>query len=249
MMKSNEEKVNNNYQPEEKNPPHVVRTVKEMNPEEQPREKAEKYGCGNLTTVELWALILRIGSQGHPVTELCRQMMEQNDYSLHKLERRTRRELMKLKGIGGMKCTQVLAVMELIRRYCLEDIPKGEIITGSNQIYKRLGPQIGNLDHEEIWLLLLNRRNEVIKEMNITTGSSTASIFDIKKIIKHALLENAESLILTHNHPSGNLRPSPADDKITRDLNEACKIMNLIMLDHIIITHSGYYSYKDSGRL
>ena len=199
-----------------------MKTVKEMNPEEQPREKAERLGISSLTTPELWAILIRVGAQGMPVTELCREMMERNNYSLHRLERRSRNELRELKGMGEMKCTQVMAVMELIRRYCLEKFEPGDIITSSEQVYQRLLPRMGNLDHEEIWVIYLNRRNEVIKEIKHTIGSSVASIFDVKKILKNALLENAESLILAHNHPSGNLRPSVSDDYITRDLNQAC---------------------------
>ena len=237
-MKSYEEKENNK-----------ALTVKDMNPEDQPREKAEKFGCSHLTKAELWAIILRTGTPGYPVTELCHDLMETNEHSLHRLERRSRKEIMELKGIGGMKAIQIEAVMELIKRYCDEDIPPEEIITTSFQIYKRLKHHIGNLDHEQVWVVLLNRRNQVIKELQITSGTSIASLFDLKKIIRHALLERAEGIIMCHNHPSGNLRPSPQDDKITKDLAQSCKLMELNFLDHIIITHSGHYSYRDEGRL
>lgn len=224
-------------------------TVKEMSPEDQPREKAEKFGCENLTIPELWAIILRIGSQGIPVTDLCRELMERNDRSLHKLERRTNKELMELKGIGSMKCIQIKAVMELIKRYCNEDIPKDEQIVSSQQVFLRMRQIIGNLDHEEIWVLYLNRRNQVMKQMQLTTGTSVASIFDLKKVIKHALLENAEGVILCHNHPSGNLNPSQQDDAITKDLHEACKLMKLQLLDHVIVTANQHFSYRDAGRV
>ncbi|MDE6445177.1 MAG: hypothetical protein K2K64_12290, partial [Muribaculaceae bacterium] len=133
-----------------------VRTVKELDPDQQPREKAEKYGCGVLSVPELWALILRTGLTGLPITELCRNLMHQNDNSLHRLERRSRQELRSIKGIGNTKSVQVEAVMELIKRYCEEDIPLDEPITGSQQIFDRMKLKIGNLDHEEVWVLLLN---------------------------------------------------------------------------------------------
>lgn len=226
-----------------------VRTVKEMNPEEQPREKAEKLGCHCLSVAELWAIILRTGSQGLPITELCRQLMERNKNSIHKLERRTRREIMDLKGVGLTKCIQIEAVLELIKRYCNEEIPHDEAITTSSQIFRRMKLKIGNLDHEEIWVLLLNRRNQILKEIQLTSGTGTASLFDLKMVIKQALLENAESMILCHNHPSGSLVPSIQDDKITKDLHEACKIMKLNLLDHIIVTAGSYYSYRDSSHI
>ena len=226
-----------------------VRTVKEMDADDQPREKAEKLGCHVLTTPELWAIILRTGTPGYPITELCRDLMRMNDGSLHKLERRTRNEIMELKGIGITKCIQIEAVLEIIKRYCSEQIPSDDPIRHSAQIYERMKPFIGNLDHEEIWLLLLNRRNQIIKQIPLTSGTSNASIFDQRKAIKLALLENAESMILCHNHPSNSLNPSPQDDKLTSDLNLACKYMNLKLLDHVIVTSKGYYSYRDNEKL
>lgn len=226
-----------------------VKTVKEMDADQQPREKALKYGVEYLSVAELWALILRIGSQGYPITELCRDMMRNNDGSLHKLERRTLQELCEIPGIGEMKAIQVMAVMELIRKYCREDIPDDEPIRSSQQIYDRMRHKIGNLDHEQIWMLLLNRQNKVIKEIKLSSGTSTASVFETKRAIKIALLENAEGIILTHNHPSGALKPSPQDDNLTKDLKEASKYMGIRLLDHVIVTANGFYSYNDSNRL
>ena len=226
-----------------------VKTVKEMDADQQPREKAEKYGIQALSIPELWALILRTGSPGYPITELCRDMMRNNGGNLHCLERRTKQELCDMKGMGDMKATQVLAVMELIRHYCLEDIPIDDPIRSSVQIYERMKPKIGNIDHEEIWMLLLNRRNQIIKDIKMTSGTGTSSVFDVKQAIKLALLENAEGMILCHNHPSNSLRPSTQDDNLTKGLQEACKFMNIRMLDHIIVTASGFYSYNDSGKL
>ncbi|MCH5233042.1 MAG: DNA repair protein RadC [Muribaculaceae bacterium] len=233
------------YNPEYK----IPKTVKEMDADDQPREKAEKFGCGVLSVPELWAIILRTGTPGYPITELCRDLMRDNMGSLHRLERRTRNELRRLKGIGATKSIQVEAVMELIKRYCSEDIPQDECIRQSSQIYSRMRHKIGNLDHEEIWMLLLNRRNQVIREIGLTSGTSTSSIFDTKNAIKLALLENAESIILCHNHPSGSLNPSIQDDKLTRDFKAACDCMTIKLLDHIIVTSNGFYSYRDSSKL
>lgn len=230
-------------------PEKTVRTVKEMDADEQPREKAEKYGCRVLSIPELWALILRTGTPGYPITDLCRDLMKMNKGSLHRLERRTRQELMDLKGIGMTKCIQVEAALELIKRYCKEEIPEDEPIRHSNQIYERMRHTIGNIDHEEIWVLYLNRRNQIIKELKMTSGTSTASLFDLKVAIKHALLENADGLILCHNHPSGSKVSSPQDDKLTQELKTACNFMNLRFLDHVIVTANGFFSYQDSMKL
>ena len=230
-------------------PEKIVRTVKEMDEDQQPREKAEKYGVGVLSIPELWAIILRTGTPGYPITELCRDMMRDNNGSLHKLERRTKQELCEMRGIGNMKAIQILSVIELIKRYFHEDIPIEDPIRSSNQIYERMRHRIGNLDHEEIWMLVLNRQNKVVKEIKLTSGTSSSSVFDLKQAIKLALLENAEGMILCHNHPSGTLTPSPQDDKLTAELKEGCKFMNIRFLDHVIVTANGYYSYNDSSRL
>ena len=228
-----------------------VRTIKQMSEEERPRERAINHGIGSLTTAELLALILRTGQPGLPITELCRQLMDDNDNSLLRLERRSRSELMLTKGIGAAKALQVEAMMEVMRRYEHEITHKkiGSRIRSSEDIQRRMIHRIANLDHEEVWIMLLNRRNEVIKEFRLTSGSSVASVFDTKMIIKRALLEDAQGLVMCHNHPSGNMNPSVQDDNITRKLSEACKTMDIRMLDHVIVTVGGCYSYSDQGRL
>lgn len=230
-----------------------IPTIKEMAKDERPRERAVAHGIQSLTTAELLALILRTGQPGLPITDLCRQLMNDNDNSLLRLERRTRYELMLTKGIGDAKALQIEAMMEVMRRYLQESIDMStrqiDIIKTASMIHERMRYRIANLDHEEIWVLLVNRRNQVVKEFRLTTGSSTASVFDTKMVIKRALLENADGVILCHNHPSGTLRPSPQDDNITRKLQEACKTMDLRLLDHVIVAPTGFYSYADEGRL
>ncbi len=228
--------------------PSRPRTVKEFDPDDQPREKAEKHGCGVLSVPDLLAIILRTGVTGMPITELCREIMRQNGGRLHRLERRTRQELRSIKGIGLTKSIQIEAIMELMRRY-VEEEPEQELpITSSEQIFKRMQRKIGNLPHEEIWLLILSRANKVMREICLTRGTSTASLFDVRQAIKHAIMENAEAVVLVHNHPSGNTRPSDADDRITRDFKEACGFMKLRVLDHVIVAADSYYSYHDSAR-
>lgn len=231
----------------------TVCTIKQMEQDERPRERAINHGISSLTTAELLALILRTGQPGLPITHLCRQLMKDNDNSLLRLERRSRSELTLTKGIGEAKALQIEAMMEVMRRYQQEIIDKAtrrlDQIQTAKSIHDRMRGRIANLDHEEVWILLLNRRNEVIKEFRLTSGSSVASVFDTKMILKRALLEDAQGIVMCHNHPSGTLRPSPQDDSITRKLHEACKTMDLRFLDHVIITIGGYYSYCEEGRL
>ncbi|MDE6381049.1 MAG: DNA repair protein RadC [Muribaculaceae bacterium] len=236
----------------EGSPESPVQTIKQMASDERPRERAINHGIDSLTTAELLAIILRTGQPGLPITDLCRQLMGDNSDSLLRLARRSRKELMLTKGIGMAKALQIEAMMEIMKRYgreLTEKKPEAGILRSAESIHEFMRYRIANLEHEEVWILLLSRRNQVIKEFRLTSGSSVASIFDIKMIIKRALLEGAEGIAMCHNHPSGNLRPSPQDDNITRKLYAACQTMDLRMIDHVIISVEGFYSYSDNGRL
>ncbi|MDE6257258.1 MAG: DNA repair protein RadC [Muribaculaceae bacterium] len=224
-------------------------TVKDMDVDDQPRERALKYGITTLSTPDLWALILRTGLRGKPITELCRDLMRDNNQSLFNLERKTLKEIMGTKGIGTTKGLQILAAMEITRRYNREKVGEKYIVTSAQSIYDLMRCEIGNLPHEEIWAIYLGRRNDVILKKRITTGSAVASIFDIKSIVKEALLLEAQGIAMCHNHPSGNLTPSGADDQITRKMKEGAALLDLRFIDHVIVAPSGYYSYHDSGRL
>lgn len=226
-----------------------VLRVKEMDVDDQPRERALKYGISSLSTPDLWAIILRTGLQGMPITELCRRLMRDNHGSLFKLERRTLKEVMLTKGIGTTKGLQILAVMEIVRRYNREKLEQKFIVTSAQSVYDYLKSDLANKAQEEIWALFLDRKNQVITKYKSTSGSAVSTIFDLKTIMKEAILSDAQGVILCHNHPSGGLRPSVEDDKITRKMKEASLFMDMRMLDHVILTAEGFYSYADSGRL
>ncbi len=217
--------------------------------DEAPRERAEKHGVGVLTNSELWALILRTGMPGLPITTLTSNLMKANQNSLQMLARRNREELTVLDGVGMVKAIQVEAVFELARRYFREEALEKPVIRSSEDIYRHMVSIIGNLPHEEIWAIYLQRNNKIICERKITTGSGTASLFDVKKTLRNALTERAEAMVLCHNHPSGNLIPSPQDRDITRKTREACRALDIMFLDHLIVTSHGYYSFADKGDL
>lgn len=225
------------------------RTVKEFDSDDQPRERALKLGVGALSVADLWAIVLRTGTPGNPVTELCRDLMRANDGSLRRLERRDLKELTSIKGIGTTKAVQIQAVMELMRRYSAEEASDNPTVRSSADIFAIMRHKIGNLPHEEIWALLMNRRNEVLTLYRISEGGVASTVFDVKKLLKAALLEGCSSVALCHNHPSGALRPSQSDDAMTKRCKEACEATDLRLIDHLIVTSSSFYSYSDEGRL
>lgn len=222
--------------------------IHDLHADERPREKAIRNGFSSLTVPELFALILRTGTKGFNVVDICRELMRRNDNSLHLLQRRSIEEIMNIRGLGESKAVQVMATMELVRRFARETVPENPQILTSRDFFNVMAPEIGNLPHEEIWAGLLNRHNKLTNKVLMSRGGYTASVADLKMILKAALLENAQSIILIHNHPSGNIRPSTADDSITSKIFEACKILEINLLDHLIVTSDRYFSYRDEAR-
>lgn len=224
-------------------------TISEMDSDDRPFERAMKYGVKSLSTPDLWALILRSGRPNLPITTLCRTLMKLGGGTLHSLERRTQKELLEIDGIGPVKAAQIQALFQLIKNYMEETMAPRIQIRNSVDIYNVMLPKIGNLPHEEIWALYLNQGNKLTAALRVTSGTSVASILDLKKIMKHALLEDAQAMVLCHNHPSGTLRPSVNDDRITKTVKEGCTTLDIRLIDHVIVTANGYYSYSDSDKL
>lgn len=227
---------------------HIAK-VQELDPELRPQEKALKYGTEHLSTSELLALILRTGQPDLPITEITRRLMAANSDSLHILGRKSIKELMTTKGLGTVKALQVKAIMQLAIRYFNEDYTQAYRIRGSKDLADYMRPVLGSKSQEEIWIITLSRSNHIINRHMITRGSAVASVFDLKGCLKRALIDEAQGVILCHNHPSGNLAPSPQDDNITHLLMEGARSVDIRLLDHIIIAHTGHYSYADEGRL
>ncbi len=226
-----------------------VRAVKEMPADAKPQERAEKYGCAALSNAELLALILRVGQPGMPITDICNELMRACDGRLLVLDRLPRENLRNIPGVGAVRVLQIEALLELAKRYAKEPFAELTKLKTPEDIYKLMRFEIGNLAHEEIWILFLNQSNAVIDKQCITAGSAVASVFDLHKPLKLALLNNARALVMCHNHPSGTLVPSPQDEDITRRMASACKTLDLRLLDHLIITANGFYSFRDNGKL
>lgn len=224
-------------------------TVKEMAPDEQPREKMKRFGVSALSNSELFAIILRTGTTGYPITSLCRDLMRANDNLFLNLERKSREEIQAIKGVGETKSMQIEAVMEIVRRYQRERLGQRVKVTSSSVVFDVMRPEIANLPHEEMWAIFLNQANQIIGLFRASEGGTSATVCDIKKIIRQAILARAEGLILCHNHPSGNLMVSRQDDNVTQKMKEACATLDLRFLDHVVVTTEGFYSYRDSARI
>lgn len=227
-----------------------VKMIRDINPDERPREKASRHGFSVLTNAELLAIILRTGTVAMPITTICSNLFEACNNSFYQLMRKEESQLMMHDGIGPVKAQQILAIMELVKRFSDETMnSRPQIIRQSKDIFENLRYEIGNKSQEEIWILTLARNNRIIGRHALTRGSAVASVFDVKLVLKRALLDDAQAIVMAHNHPSGNLRPSPQDDAITKAMKNAASTLDIRLLDHLIITSSAYYSYADEGRL
>ena len=217
--------------------------------EDRPREKLLYRGIGSLTDAELIAILIGSGNNKESAVELSRRIMDYVKNNLNELGKLNIENLKSFKGIGDAKAISILAAMELGRRRNHSSALELNKITGSNDVAGYLRPLIGDLAHEEFWALFLNRQNKVIDSRKLSQGGITGTVIDVRLVLQMALEKHATSLIFAHNHPSGNLEASDADRKITKQLKDAGIIMDIPLLDHLIITQTGYFSFADEGLL
>jgi DNA repair protein RadC len=215
--------------------------------EDRPREKMLLKGIQSLSDSELLALLIGSGTRKASAVDLARQVLNMAGNNLDKLGKYSVSDLKKLKGIGQARAISIVAALELGRRRKVSDSPEEMKITGSADAFNLLGPMLADLSHEEFWVLLLNRSNKVIEKQKISQGGITGTVTDIRMILKIALDNLATSLILCHNHPSGNLQPSEADLSITRRIKESAALMDISVLDHLIIAGKSYFSLADEN--
>ncbi|MCM1110465.1 MAG: DNA repair protein RadC [Clostridium sp.] len=226
------------------------RRVSDMASDDRPREKALQYGVESLTDTELIAIALGSGIVGKSVIDVSREILASVGDNPALLRRMTLQKLQKqFKGIGPAKAVQLLAAIELgVRVQSRASYESFRPISSSKDIHAIMQAN-GNKPVEEMWALLLDRRNRLIRREMISRGGTAATVVDMKVIFAHALDHLANGIILVHNHPSGNLRPSPEDDRLTRRAADAAKLLDMRLFDHLIVTEEGYYSYADEGRL
>jgi len=215
--------------------------------EDRPREKLLSKGIHSLSDSELIALLIGSGTRNITAVELARQILSMADNSLDKLGKYAVTDLKKLKGIGQARAITIIAALELGRRRKLSDTPESNKISGSIDVFSLMHPLLSDLSYEEFWILILNRSNRVIDKRKISQGGITGTVTDVRMILKIAIENLATSLILCHNHPSGNLQPSDADISITHRLKDSATLMDISLLDHLIIAGKTYFSFADEN--
>ena len=213
-----------------------------------PRERLTKEGVEALSNQELLAILLRTGTRQASVFEIAQKVLS-NLSSLTDLKKMTLQELQSLSGIGRVKAIELQAMIELGNRIHKYETLEMESILSSQKLAKKMQQELGHKKQEHLVALYLNTQNQIIHQQTIFIGSATRSIAEPREILHYAIKHMATSLILVHNHPSGAVAPSRNDDQVTKLVKEACDLMGIVLLDHLIVSHSNYFSYREKTDL
>ncbi len=222
-------------------------TIKSWAEDDKPREKLMLKGRNTLSDAELLAILIGSGSRNETAVGLSKRILSSIDNNLNKLGKLSIDELCKFKGIGEAKAISIVAAMELARRRQTEKALEVKQILSSKQVFEIMQPIIGDLQHEEFWVLYLNNNKKLLYKMQLSKGGITATVVDMRMVFKTAFEQNATSIILVHNHPSGSLEPSEADKSITQKTQVAGKQLDILVQDHIIISENKHFSFKDNS--
>ncbi|WP_264566643.1 RadC family protein [Flavobacterium sp. N3904] len=215
--------------------------------DDKPREKLMLKGKNVLSDAELIAILIGSGSRNESAVDLSKRILASVDHNLNALGKLSIAQLINFKGIGEAKAISIIAAMELGRRRRGEEVVELTKITSSKAVFEVMQPIIGELPHEEFWVLFLNNSNKILFKTQLSKGGMTGTVVDVRIVFKIAFEQNATAIILTHNHPSGKLQASEADIQITKKIKTAGQQLDIPVLDHIIITEKGYYSFADEG--
>ncbi len=225
-------------------------SIKEWNEADRPREKMLSLGASALSNAELIAILIGSGNKEESAVQLSRRILHTVNDNLNNLAKRSIQQLTStFKGIGEAKAVTISAALELGKRREFTEKEQRSQIRCSQDIYNTLQAQLRDLPYEELWVILTNPSNMILKKLKISQGGINSTSADIRLILKAALLESATGIFLCHNHPSGNIQPSKQDNDLTSKVFKAAQIMNIRLLDHIILTDGNYFSYADEGVL
>jgi DNA repair protein RadC len=223
--------------------------IKSWAVDDRPREKLILKGKESLSDAELVAILLGSGSRDESAVGLAKRILASINHNLNKLGKLSIADLTKFKGIGDAKAITIITALELGRRRRLEEALELPKITSSKAVFEQMQPLIGELQHEEFWILYLNNSNKIVAKSQQSKGGLTGTIVDVRLVLKKALELNVTAIILSHNHPSGKLKPSNADKLLTNKLKIASETMDIKVLDHVIITENDYFSFADENLL
>lgn len=224
-------------------------TIKDWAVEDRPREKMQKKGIGSLSDAELIAILLRSGNSDETAVTVAQRLLTLAQNNLNELGKFSLHQITQIKGIGEAKAITVLAALELGRRRKVVEAINRERVTSSHDVVEIFQPMLADLPHEEFWALLLNKANKVIDKVRVSQGGVAGTVVDVRIIVKTAVEKLASSIIIAHNHPSGNPKPSDKDIAITKKLKDAANLFDISILDHLIITDNECYSFADNGNL
>ncbi|MXP05675.1 JAB domain-containing protein [Apibacter sp. B3706] len=223
--------------------------IKSLAEEERPREKLLLRGKQSLSDAELLAIILGSGSKSESSITLAQRILSSVNHNWNELAKLTIRDLCKFNGVGKVKAIEIITSLEIGRRKSLQQALKKEKISSSKDAYNILQPIIGDLMIEEFWVIYLSRSNKILSKEKISQGGITGTMVDNRLIFKHAIELNAVSLIISHNHPSGNIQPSNSDIQITHEIKKAGNLLNITLMDHLIVTQTSFFSFADENLL
>ncbi len=224
-------------------------SIKNWSEDDRPREKLLQKGKSALSNAELIAILIGSGSRNESAVALSKRILASVELNLNELGRLDISDLTKFKGIGEAKAISIIAALELGRRRRGEEALEKKKITSSSSVFELMQPIIGELPHEEFWIVYLNNSNKVLQKLQLSKGGITGTLVDSRLVLKTALQLGAVGLILAHNHPSGTLKPSLADKNITQKLKAAGESLDIKVLDHLIITEKSYFSFADKNLL
>ena len=222
-------------------------SIKSWAEDDRPREKLMLKGKSALSDAELIAILIGSGSRNESAVDLSKRILSSIDNNLNKLGKLSVFDLQKFKGIGDAKAISIITALELGRRRRIEEAMELPQITSSSAIFNIMQPLIGELQHEEFWIIYLNNSNKVLNKEQLSKGGLTGTLVDVRLVFKKAIELFSTAIILCHNHPSGKLQPSQADKSITSKLKLAGETLDIKVLDHIIITENAYFSFADEN--
>ncbi|MDD7317231.1 MAG: DNA repair protein RadC [Prevotellaceae bacterium] len=224
-------------------------SINNWSEEDRPREKLAAMGAESLTNAELLAILIGSGNTEESAGDLMKKILNDCKNRLNVLGKMSIAELTAYKGIGEAKAITILAACELGKRRQSEEVAERKDLGSATAIYNFMRPKMEDLDVEEAWVILLNQKFKLIKAERLSRGGITETAVDVRMIVKTAILNNSTVVVLVHNHPSNSATPGRDDDRLTESLDKACDLMRLYFLDHVIVTDSTYYSYREEGRL